>query len=171
MEFETDESIGDLLEYVYRNGFHRSKDPGFLKTLTGEFELAPFLARKTQEVSKGELQRTILAFSLLYGSRIVMMDEPVFALEERQKTRCMSFIAEYVRTSGLSVYYSVHELEISAGYSDHILMISPDKTMRVGPTAEMFSRDRIEQCFGVPFDLLKKKEALYREGLNKIDFR
>ena len=57
----------------------------FLYSKRDQEALEKCLSRKTMEVSKGELQRTILAFSLLYGSRILIMDEPIFALEAYQK--------------------------------------------------------------------------------------
>ena len=66
MEFETEESIGNLLEYVHENGFHETKDPDLISELVEVCELEKVLGKKTQEVSKGELQRTIIAFSLLY---------------------------------------------------------------------------------------------------------
>ncbi|HUZ18910.1 MAG TPA: ATP-binding cassette domain-containing protein, partial [Spirochaetia bacterium] len=68
MEFETDEKIGDLMGYVYEHGFHENRDPSLITTLVGAFELSESLNKSTQTVSKGELQRAIMAFSLLYGS-------------------------------------------------------------------------------------------------------
>ncbi len=168
MEFETGESIGDLLEYVYENGFHEKKDVDFIPTLIRICELESVLHKKTQEVSKGELQRAIIAFSLLYGSRILMMDEPIFALEDYQKRRVMDFLVEYVRERDISLYYSVHELNISERYSDYLLITSRKALPKLGSTGEMFSKQKIEEAYGVPFDLLKKKEALYRQILFKI---
>jgi iron complex transport system ATP-binding protein len=92
MEFETEEPIRDLLSFVYHNGFGDEKDESIIDTLIDVFELSSVLNKKTQEVSKGELQRTILAFSLLYGSKIIMMDEPIFAMEQYQKIRTMDYI-------------------------------------------------------------------------------
>ena len=67
MEFETEETIGDLLPFVYANGFHADRTAEFTDELVKVFELENCLTKKTQEVSKGELQRAILTFSLLYG--------------------------------------------------------------------------------------------------------
>jgi len=168
MEFETQEPIGELLEFVYENGFHKRRDRGFPAKLIEVFELGSALGRKTQEVSKGELQRTILAFSLLYGSRILLMDEPIFALEPYQKTRAMQFLAAYARENSLAIYYSAHELDITEKYSDHLLVLYGDgRPPRIGPTAELFERNIIEQAYDVPMSMLKRKESLYREALAK----
>ena len=165
MEFETEESIGDLIMYVYRTGYHEQHSEEFVRDLVEAFELGGVLHKRTGEVSKGELQRTLLAFCLLYGSRVLMMDEPVFALEEHQKQRVMGYLYEYVRRERLSWYYSVHELELSAQYSDYVALFRQDRPPLIGPTNELHNREQIEQAYEIPFDFLKRREALYREAL------
>lgn len=167
MEFETEEPVGALLEYVHDHGYHERKDPALRAALIEVCELRKVLGKRTQELSKGELQRAILAFSLLYGSRILMMDEPIFALEDRQKIRIMEFLVDYVRREALSLYYSVHELEISRKYSDYLLLFHKSGPPRLGPTETLFKQEEIEQAYQVPYILLKRKEALIREGLMK----
>jgi ABC-type cobalamin/Fe3+-siderophores transport system ATPase subunit len=168
MEFETDETIGSLLVYVRDHGLLDPWAPDPIPELIDAFELRPILGRRTQEVSKGELQRTILAFSLLYGSPLLVMDEPIFALEDRQKTAVMEFLARRVRAGDVSLYYSVHELDISERYSDFIVLFSREGPPRVGPTREIFTRETIERAYEVPFDFLKKREELYRSYLVKL---
>ena len=165
MEFETEESIGDLLDYVHENGFHETKDPGLISELVEVCELEKVLGKRTQEVSKGELQRTIIAFSLLYGSKIIMMDEPIFALEDYQKHRIMKYLVEYANSRDLSLYYSVHELDISEKYSDYLLLFHKNGRIELGQTGVLYKRRNIEEAYEVPYVMLKRKEAIYREAL------
>jgi len=165
MEFETEQSIGDLLQYVHENGFHETKDPELVTELVELCELRKVLGKKTQEVSKGELQRTIVAFSLLYGSKIIMMDEPIFALEEYQKHRLMKYLVEYARSRDLSLFYSVHELDISEKYSDYLLLFHKNGRIQLGKTDVLYKRKNIEEAYEVPYIMLKRKEAIYREAL------
>jgi len=166
MEFETEEPIGALMEFVYEHGFHATRDPGLINVLSSVLELTGVLNKRTQEVSKGELQRAIIAFSLLYGSRIIMMDEPIFALEERQKLQVMGFLKEYALERSISIYYSVHEFEISRGFSDWVLLFYKDRSVRLGRTEEMLTRPKIEEAYEIPYGMLYRKEHLYREALN-----
>ncbi len=177
MEFDTEESIGTLLTFVYANGLHgqggENPVPDQMPRITvGElvevFELGAILGRRTQEVSKGELQRTILAFSLLYGSPLIAMDEPIFALENHQKQRAMDYLVRRARREEISFYYSVHELDISQKYSDSILLFSREAAPRLGRTTEIFTRETIEKAYEVPFDMLKKHEELYRKYLVEL---
>ena len=167
MEFETSEPIGELLRFVFDNGYHEGVDTELIDELAEVFELGTLLSQRTQEVSKGGLQRTLLAFCLLYGSRVLMMDEPIFALEEPQKERAMRFLTAYAERSGVSILFSAHELDITARHSDHTMLFTPDAEPVLGPTDEVFTRQAIEAAYDAPFDFLKRREALYRFALNK----
>ena len=80
----------------------------------------------------------------------------------------MEYLVSYVRKNDLSLYYSVHELDISQAYSDYILLFSREVAPRLGPTSELFNRDTIEQAYGVPLFMLKKREQLYRSFLLEV---
>ena len=169
MEFETEEPAGALLDYVYENGFHEDRSKAFLDELIDVFELKRCLDKRTQEISKGEMQRVILAFSLLYGSKILVLDEPIFALEDYQKTRALDYLTGYARKEGVSLYFSLHELELSKKYSDHTLLFYKDQRIILGPTEQVFTRDNIEEAFQIPYHMLKIKQALYREMLTAAE--
>lgn len=167
MEFETEASVGDLMEYVYENGFYETKDPVFLDEIKAAFEMEAFLHLKTQHLAKGQLQRAIIAFSLLYGSKLIMMDEPVFALEEPQKDRVFAFLLDYSRSRRIPIYYSVHNLELTQKYSDYMLLFSNTGDFRIGPTEELFTREEIEAAYDAPMDALYRRDNLFREVLQR----
>jgi ABC-type cobalamin/Fe3+-siderophores transport system ATPase subunit len=168
LEFETEEPIGQLLRVVKEKGRLRSDPDDLIDTLVDVFGLRPILARRTQSVSKGELQRAILAFSLLYGSPLLAMDEPIFALEDHQKRAAMDHLAALARGGQRSIYYSVHELDISRDHSDYIVLFSRRAPPRIGPTSEIFTPKIIEEAYEVPFHLLKRREELYRQYLVEL---
>ena len=167
MEFETEDSVGDLMEFVYENGFYEEHDPNLLDEIRTAMEMESFLHLKTQQLAKGQLQRAIIAFSLLYGSRIIMMDEPVFALEEPQKDKVFAFLLEFSRSRGIPIYYSAHNLELTQKYSDFMLLFSKTGDFKIGPTGELFSREEIEEAYQAPLDSLYKRDNLYRDVLSR----
>ena len=168
MEFEAEEPIGQLLQLVKAGGALRGEPLSRVEELVQVFELGPLLQRRMQHVSKGELQRAILAFSLLYGAPLLAMDEPIFALEDRQKKAVMAHLAGLARTGTVSIYYSLHELDLAREYSDHLVLFSRSAPPRVGPTAQVFTRETIENAYEVPLHLLKRREELYRAYLVKL---
>jgi len=166
MEFETEEPIEVLLNYVYENGFHTEKRSDFISELIEIFELKNILKRKTQEISKGELQRTILAFSLLYGSKILMMDEPVFALENYQKHRVMKYITEYAKKNNISIFYSAHELNITERYSENILMFYKNRNIQYGKTKDLYNETNLEKLYEIPYSYIRQN--FYFTELDKV---
>lgn len=167
MEFETEEPVGELLEYVMDSG-NVEGGREFLAGIQEALELEPSLRRRTQELSKGELQRTIIAFSLLYGSPVILMDEPVFALEEPQKDRVFSFLMEHARDRELTILYSAHNIDLSAKYSDRTLLFHKEGKVTIGPTPEIFTRENLEAAFQAPYDTLYQRQNLYRDVLNRL---
>jgi ABC-type cobalamin/Fe3+-siderophores transport system ATPase subunit len=167
MEFETEASVGELMEFVYENGFYEEKPESFLKDIITAFELEKTLHQKTQQLAKGQLQRAIIAFSLLYGSRLIMMDEPVFALEEPQKDRVFGFLLEFSRDRNIPIYYSAHNLELTEKYSDYMLLFSQTGDFKIGPTKELFTREEIEAAYQAPLVSLYKRDSLYRDVLQR----
>lgn len=165
MEFETEEPLGELLDFVQANGYGSRNDRDFQKTVAEALELGELLGRKTQTLSKGEMQRAVMAFSLLYGSRVVVMDEPVFALEDGQKRRALGFLSEYARTAGVSFLYSAHELDLTRDFSDRVLLFPKGKHPVLGTAAGLLTREILEEAYGVPYALLHQKERLHREVL------
>ena len=96
------------------------------------------------------------------------MDEPIFALEDRQKRAVMAHLAGLARAGRVSIYYSVHELDVSRDYSDSILLFSRERPPRIGSTSEVFTPEIIEKAYEVPFHLLKRREELYRQYLVEL---
>lgn len=165
MEFETEEPIEDLMHFIYSNGFHNKKDKKIIETLANVFELKECLDKKLQKLSKGQLQRAILAFSLLYGSRVIIMDEPIFALEDYRKTKVMQFLVEYAGLNGISIYYSAHELEISRKFADFILLFYKNGQFKLGKPQELLTEKNLEDAYEYPPAMLYQKEHFYRSSL------
>ncbi len=167
MEFEAEENIGDLISIIYKNGFHKEKNPQLLKTIIDIMDLSSLLHKKTGNVSKGEFQRTVIAFSLLYGSPIIFMDEPVFAMENNRKEIVLAYITEFAKQFNITIYYSIHEINLSRKYSDNVLLFTKDGQIICGSTKQLLQQENIEKAYQVPMDMLHQRENLYREYLKK----
>ncbi len=171
LEFETNETIGELMEMVAEMGVYSGDTQQLLSELRSVLELDSFLDKRMQEVAKGQLQRAIIAFSLLYGSRMVVMDEPVFALEQPQKERAFEYLLDFSRKSGTTIYYSVHDLDLTQKYSDKMLLLQKNDEPRVGPTEELYTRENLEHAFQAPLDTLYRRDHLFREMLMQMSAR
>ena len=113
MEFDTDETIENLLAYVYKSGHHsETADEVLINEIVDVLELKQSLNKKVNIASKGEMQRIVISFALLFGSPIILMDEPVFALENHQKDRVFKYVVDYAHKHNRHIIYSIHDIEI-----------------------------------------------------------
>jgi iron complex transport system ATP-binding protein len=170
MEFESREKVCSLLDTVFKSGNYKGKACGIhsedlLKEVIEQFELGGLLDRGLMEISKGEIQRVLLAFSMLYGSASIFMDEPLFALEPRQKESALSYIKEFSAKTGTAVFISMHELELSKKYAEKVMLFYPDRNIDFGTPDEVLTSEDLEKAYGVPASMLKHSEDMTREEL------
>ena len=170
MEFDTDETIGNLLDIVYKSGHHSKKsDKILINEIIEAMDLKSSLNKKTNSASKGEMQRVIIAFSLLFGSPIILMDEPVFAMENNKKDKVFSYIIKYAHEHNINIIYSIHDIDISKKFSDNVVLFFKNGETMIGPTQEILNKENLEQAYQVPMHLLYEREKLNSETLLKRD--
>lgn len=171
MEFESDEKVKNLLSFVYSNGnFKGNKNAlkgegSLLDEVIKEFELENVLEHGLTQISKGEIQRVLLAFSLLYGSESVFMDEPLFAMEDRQKETALAYLRLFSETTQTAFYICMHELDLVKKYALNVMLFYPDHNIDFGSPEEVLTQEALEKSYKVPLAMLKDKEAMNREIL------
>lgn len=170
MELETEDECGALLQFVYQNGALRGAARGirnpqhdFLEEVKNVFEVESLAHKKFNTLSKGELQRTLVAFSVLYGSRSIFMDEPFFAMEDRHKHEALRYLKEYSAATCVSIYISMHELDLTRKYAETVMLFHQNHDITVGTAEEVLTDADLEKAYGVPVAMLKHSEALTRE--------
>ena len=177
MEFDTEDTVAQLVQQVYTNGcFQGSCQPvalestdhkDLLEQVKWVLELDGLGEKPLSTLSKGQMQRVILGFSLLYGSKSIFMDEPLFAVENKQKHRILDYIRKYCEDFGITVYISMHELELSRMYPHKVLLFYPNRDMDFGTPQEVLVPDALEKAYGVPAAMLKDAESLTRRSLQE----
>ena len=169
MEFDTNDKTQNLLEEVFQNGAFKGKETyggkELLQTVIEVFQLEKVLQSSLNKQSKGEKQRVLLAFSLLYGSKSVFMDEPLFAMEYYQKEKALDFLSSYSKDKNIPMYISMHELELSKKYAENVLLFYPNRDMDFGTPSEVLTKKALEKSYGVPVALLRDSEELTRKSL------
>ncbi|MCQ2613122.1 MAG: ABC transporter ATP-binding protein [Treponemataceae bacterium] len=167
MEFDTDDKVAELLEYVFNNGLYAGKEKALFDSTLEAFELAKTLDKKLTGIAKGEIQRVLLAFSVLFGSKSVFLDEPMFAMETRQKEKAMDFLRSYSAERKIPVCMAMHELDLSRRYAENVLLFYPDRNMDFGTPDEVLVKEALEKAYGVPAAMLREAEQLNRKSLKE----
>jgi molybdate transport system ATP-binding protein len=102
--------------------------------------LAALLDRDTQGLSGGERQRVAVARALLASPRLLLMDEPLAALDEPAKEGILRDLARLPAELALPAIYVSHSLDEMCRVADHLLMLDGGAVVAAGPLAELLTR-------------------------------
>lgn len=118
-------------------------------------DLAGFAGRFYQELSGGEQQRVQLARVLsqiwepvLDGEPcFLLLDEPVSALDIRHQLAVMRLAKRYCEGGG-GVIAVLHDLNLTALFADHMVMMRGGRVVEAGPPVSVMTDDAMEAVFG-----------------------
>ena len=102
--------------------------------------IAPLMPRRTTTLSGGERQRVAIARALATQPRLLLMDEPLAALDAARKAEILPYLERLHRTLALPIVYVTHAMEEVARFADHLVLMHEGRVLAAGPIAEMLSR-------------------------------
>ena len=100
-------------------------------------DMTEFADRSVEGLSGGEQQRVALARTLAPGPRLVMLDEPLGALDRRLRERLVVEIDELLRRQGSAALYVTHDHEEAAAVGDRIILMRGGRIVQIGTLEEL----------------------------------
>lgn len=122
------------------------------------------LGRRPHELSGGERQRVAIARALAASPRVLLMDEPLAALDAARKAEILPWLEQMHERLDLPVVYVTHSIDEVARLADHLVVLDQGRVRAQGPVAELMTRPElplaqgdqasalIEATAGVPVD-------------------
>lgn len=107
-------------------------------------DLRPLLERRVTSLSGGERQRVALGRSLLSQPCLLLLDEPLSALDMKRKAEILPFLSETLRRFQIFTIYVSHAVEEVAQLADHILMISKGRVQAFGSASCILQRPEFQ---------------------------
>ena len=98
------------------------------------------LERGPGSLSGGERQRAAIARALLAGPRILLMDEPLAALDLRRKREILPYLERLHRELSIPVIYVSHAPDEVARLADHLVLLDAGRAIASGPLNNVLSR-------------------------------
>jgi putative spermidine/putrescine transport system ATP-binding protein len=96
--------------------------------------------RRIQQLSGGEQQRVALARALVFRPPLLLMDEPLGALDRKLKEELQLEIKRVQRATGVTVLYVTHDQEEALILSDRIAIMNRGALEQVGTPREMYEK-------------------------------
>jgi molybdate transport system ATP-binding protein len=102
--------------------------------------LAPLLDRRPHQLSGGQRQRVALGRALLAGPRLLLLDEPLAALDRASRAEILPYLERLRDELGLPAVYVSHSLEEVSRLADRLVLLADGAVRGSGPLAEMAAR-------------------------------
>ena len=112
-------------------------------------QLGDLGARMPRALSGGQQQRVALARCFVYQPSIILMDEPLGALDKKLREHMQIEIKRLHRDTGVTIIYVTHDQEEALALSDRICLMNQARIQQVGKPSEIYERP--ESVFAADF--------------------
>ncbi len=101
-------------------------------------DIAPLGSRKPRELSGGQQQRVALARALVKRPGILLLDEPLSNIDEKQKNALMDVFRTVQQRLGISFLYVTHSLNEAQHLADQLLIMDNGEIVKSGSFREVY---------------------------------
>jgi len=103
-------------------------------------ELAGFEGRGVSELSGGQQQRVALARALVLKPRVLLLDEPLGALDQKVRRRMQVELKRIHREVGITFIHVTHDQEEALAMADRIAVMSDGRIEQLADSLEVYTR-------------------------------
>lgn len=105
-----------------------------------QVNLEKFASRRVTDLSGGEQQRVALARALAPHPRLLMLDEPLGALDRTLREQLLEELRHLLRTTRIPAIYVTHDQEEAFQLADRLLLLHEGKIEQEGSPDEVYTR-------------------------------
>jgi putative spermidine/putrescine transport system ATP-binding protein len=134
-------TVGDNVGYSLRvRRVPRRQRAARVAEVLETMRLGGFESRKPSELSGGQRQRVALARALINRPRVLLLDEPLGALDTKLREEMQGELKEVQRGVGITFIFVTHDQHEALSLSDRIAVFGAGRIEQVGTPAEIYER-------------------------------
>ena len=159
------------LNFVIKRAIGLKED--FIESIHNLLEIKTLLNRKTTQLSGGERQRVAIARALLTNPKILLLDEPLSALDLKRKNEILPYLDSIHNDLEIPILYVTHSQDEMSRLADHLLLIEDGNIVGSGPVNDMLTRFDMPLSHGGEAVSIIEAEVLKRDpefNLMHLDF-
>ena len=134
-------------------------------------QLQEFGGRKPSQLSGGQQQRVALARALCFAPPVLLLDEPLGALDKKLRVEVQGQLKDIHRRVGTTFIYVTHDQEEALSMSDRIVIMQDGGIEQVGSPMELYEKPATKFAAGFlgKSNFLHQPDGLYALRPEKID--
>jgi molybdate transport system ATP-binding protein len=112
-------------------------------------DVAPLLNRRPGGLSGGERQRVAIGRALLANPQILLMDEPLAALDGARKAEILPYIEQLRAETRIPILYVSHSVSEITRLANQVVLLAEGRILRTGSVADVFSDPNVVNAVGL----------------------
>ena len=124
-------------------------DAALMSRITEMLGLGDLLERAPGDLSGGEKQRVAIGRALLSGPRMLLLDEPLAALDERRKQEILPYLERLRDEAEIPMLYVSHSVSEVARLATTVVTLQDGQVMQAGPVETIFSDPEAAYTLGM----------------------
>lgn len=128
---------------------HEQADVDEALTLLARLGIEHLAMRYLDELSGGQKQLVGLAQALIRKPKLLLLDEPLSALDLNFQYHVMALIGEETRRRQMVTLVVLHDINIALRHTDRVLMLKDGRLVAAGAPDQVIDSQALEQVYGV----------------------
>ena len=151
-------TVRENLNYALGRGNSES-----VKELISVMELGELEQQKPDQLSGGQKQRVALARALVRKPKLLLLDEPLAALDYAMRERLQGYLEHFHREQKLTILMVTHDLGEIFRLAENVISLDRGKVIQTGTPEALFSQDAIGGKFRVTGQVIRiqKEEVVF----------
>ena len=126
----------------------KTKQPKIFDDIVALLGIEHLLTRRPRTLSGGEKQRVAIGRALLANPRLLIMDEPLAALDESRKSEVLPYLVKLVRQTHLPILYVSHSMEEVIALADTLVLLEHGQVVAHGPVPDLLAQPKLRSLTG-----------------------
>lgn len=132
-----------------------SEDRSHVEEALALTDMSAFADRLVDELSGGERQRAWLAMLVAQNAGVMLLDEPISALDIAHQVEVLALVKDLSRKRDLCVVVVLHDPNMAARYCDELIALKQGRLLTRGTPAEIMRGEVLKDIFGVEMGVLE----------------